>query len=193
MKFCSVRFWGEEKIRVSRKKSFVFKTSVPNFGSKVSWKSSIVSQKRPWTPRNLTQASLPQIFKNWQWRIKFPETLHLLLTSTVHWEGSCGEEIEINNTLTRAMHRAWQFKARFTVTEHKHYHHCIICAVQLIVKSYNNCSWKWFERGSLYTNSEFFSFSQCTSMQNSTNPAIWLVTRAGRIITFSHRHSQYIQ
>ena len=29
MKFCSVRFWGEEKIRVSRKKSFVFKTSVP--------------------------------------------------------------------------------------------------------------------------------------------------------------------
>lgn len=193
MKFCSVRFWGEEKIRVSRKKSFVFKTSVPNFVSKVSWKSSIVSQKRPWTPRNLTQASIPQIFKNWEWRIKLRETLHLLLTSTVHWEGSCGEEIGINNTLIRAMHRAWQFKARFTVTEHKHYHQCIICAVQLIVKSYNNCSWKWFDRGSLYTNSDFFSFSQYTSMQNSTNPATWLVTRAGRIIIFSHRHSQYIQ
>ena len=68
-------------------------------------------------------------------------------------------------------------------------HHFINCAAQLIVKSYS-CSWRWFHQVSLYTNPEFFSFSQCTSTQNSTNPAIWLPPRAGRIIIFSHRHSE---
>lgn len=189
MKFCSVRFWGEEKIRVSRKKPFVFKASVP----KLCLKSFLqvlnsFSKKALNTSKLDSSLNLP----NFQ-ELRMEDQASRDFALTVHWEGSCGEEIGINNTLIRAMHRAWQFKARFTVTEHKHYHHCIICAVQLIVKSYNNCSWKWFDRGSLYTNSDFFSFSQYRSMQNSTNPAIWLVTRAGRIIIFSHRHSQYIQ